>query len=167
MSSFQWSEEMSVGVAAIDSDHKCLIRIIDLLHDIRDQEDCQRMIDTVLDTLLVYGRHHFDREERLMAACKFPGRSFHHGEHRGFAKNVKGLRKRFKGKGNREMASELLEYLTSWLRHHILIQDMAFKPYVADNPEAEKVARAAGPNLLHMVDDAGIRAVKPQASEWS
>ena len=107
---FQWSEEMSVGVAAIDSDHKCLIRIIDLLHDIRDEEDSQRMIETVLDTLLLYGRHHFTREERVMAACKFPGRAFHHTEHQGFTKDIQTLGKRFKGAGNPKMATELLAY---------------------------------------------------------
>jgi len=158
MSCFQWSKEMSVGVSALDSDHKCLIRIIDLLHDIRDHEDSQRMIETVLDTLLVYGRHHFAREERVMAACRFPGHAFHHSEHQGFAKHIKSLRNRFKGKGDPKMASELLDYLSNWLRHHILIQDMAFKPYVAGNPQAEGVALAVGPSLLDIAGGAGIRA---------
>ena len=158
MSYFQWSKEMSVGVSTLDSDHKCLIRIIDLLHDIRDQEDSHRMIETVLDTLLLYGRHHFAREERVMAACGFPGRSVHHSEHQGFAKYVQGLRKRFREAGDPRMASELLEYLTDWLRHHILIQDMAFKPYVAGKPGAEEVARAAGPPLLDMSGETEVRA---------
>jgi hemerythrin-like metal-binding protein len=148
---------MSVGVPAIDSDHKCLIRIIDLLDEIHDQEDSQRMIDTVLDTLLVYSRHHFAREERVLAACRFPGRAFHHSEHQGFAQHIQSLRKRFSGKGDLKMASELLDYLVGWLRHHILIQDMAFKPYVAGKPRAEQVARLSGPNLLDMADDAGMR----------
>ena len=154
MSCFQWSDGMSVGVAAIDSDHKCLIRIIDLLHDIQDQEDSQRMIDTVLDTLLVYGRHHFAREERVLAACRFPGRAFHHSEHQGFTQYVESLRKRFRGAGDPQMAKELRDYLSAWLRHHILIQDMAFKPYVTGKAGAEEVANAAGPSLIDMVGGA-------------
>ena len=159
MSYFQWSKEMSVGVDAIDSDHKCLIRIINLLHDIRDEEDARRMIGTVLDTLLVYSRHHFSREERVMAACNFLGRSFHHSEHQGFAKYIRGLRNRFRGAGDPGMASELLDYLSGWLRHHILIQDMAFKPCVAGKPRAEEAARAAGPSLLHMAAEKEFRIV--------
>jgi len=159
MSCFQWSKEMSVGVAAIDSDHRCLIRIINLLHGIRDQEDSQRMIETVLDTLLIYCRHHFAREERVMATCRFPGRAFHCSEHQGFSKHVQGLRKRFRGKGDPKMAGELLDYLSNWLRHHILIQDMAFKPFVAGKAQAEQAARDAGPSLLNMVDEAGVRTV--------
>jgi hemerythrin len=94
-----------------------------------------------------------------MAACKFPGRSFHHAEHQGFAKYIKGLRKRLRGSGDPRVAKELLDYLMGWLRHHILIQDMAFKPYVAGKPQAEEVARAAGPALLDMADTAGVRTV--------
>lgn len=158
MSFIEWSEGMSVGVTAIDSDHKCLIRIIHLLHDIRDEEDSRRMIETVLDTMLIYGRHHFTREERVIAACGFPERSFHHLEHQGFCRHVHGLRKRFRGAGNPRIASELLDYLSNWLRHHILIQDMAFKPYVAGKPRAEEVARAVGPSLLNMVAKAEANA---------
>ncbi len=164
MSCFQWSKEMSVGVAAIDSDHKCLIRIIDLLHDIRDHEDSRRMIETVLDTLLVYGRHHFAREERVLAACKFPGRAFHHSEHQEFARHIQGLRDHFDGAGTPRMASELLDYLTDWLRHHILIQDMAFKPYVAGKPQAEEAAQAAGPPLFEMADDNRVYVLRPNAA---
>jgi hemerythrin len=48
------------------------------------------------------------------------------------------------------MAAELLEYLTGWLRHHILIQDMAFKPYVLGVSRVDDIAQAAGPPLLDL-----------------
>jgi hemerythrin len=53
MGKFAWSEEMSVGVPALDADHRCIVRIIDLLHDV-EGEDARRVIETVLDTLVVY-----------------------------------------------------------------------------------------------------------------
>lgn len=158
MAKLEWSENMSVGLPTIDSDHKCLIRIIDLLHHIHHEGDSQRMIETVLDTLLVYGRYHFDREERVMAECHFPGRAFHRSEHRGFAKYIDNLHRRFKGKGDPKLARQLLDYLSGWLTHHILIQDMAFKPYVVGNARVEDVARAAGPSLLNMANHAAFRA---------
>jgi hemerythrin len=73
--------------------------------------------------------------------------------------HIQGVRKRFRGAADPRMASELLEYLTDWLRHHILIQDMAFKPYVAGKPRAEEVARAAGRSLPDMAGDGGFQAV--------
>jgi hemerythrin-like metal-binding protein len=150
MSFIEWSEGMSVGVPALDSDHKCLIRIIDLLSDIEDRIEAPRMIGTVLETLVLYGRHHFTREERVMAAVGFPGAAFHHGEHQGFTKYIRSLKQRCSGKGDPETAGELLEYLSAWLRHHILIQDMAIKPYIAEIEQAETAAQSAGPSLLEL-----------------
>ena len=84
MIEFAWSEEMSVGVPALDADHRCLVRIVNLLRDV-EGEDARRAVETVLDTLVVYCRYHFAREERVMAWCRFPGVGVHRGEHEEFA----------------------------------------------------------------------------------
>jgi hemerythrin-like metal-binding protein len=148
MSEFEWSEAMSVGVEALDSDHKCLVRIINLLHGIHDSGEASKTIETVLDTLMWYGRFQFDREERVMEACEYPGATFHQAEHQGFARYITKLRERYGRKADSETAAELLEYLTGWLRHHILIQDMAYKPYILGIPRMDEVARTAAPPLL-------------------
>lgn len=150
MSEFEWTEAMSVGVQALDSDHKCLVRIINLLGEVHDSKEASRTIEMVLDTLMLYGRFHFAREEQVMEACEYPGKSFHASEHQGFARYVTTLRERYGRKADTEMAGELLEYLTGWLRHHILIQDMAFKPYVLGVSRVDEIARAAGPPLLDL-----------------
>ena len=134
----------------MDSDHKCLVRIINLLNEIHDNKDASRTVEMVLDTLMLYGRFHFAREENVMATCKFPGTSFHKAEHQGFARYITALRERYGRNVDSEMASELLEYLTGWLRHHILIQDMAFKPYVVGMDRVDEIAGAAGPPLLEL-----------------
>jgi len=150
MSEFEWTEAMSVGVQALDSDHKCLVRIINLLDEVHDNKEASRAVDMVLDTLTLYGRFHFAREEQVMETCEYPGKSFHASEHQGFARYVATLRERCGRKGDCEMAAKLLEYLTGWLRHHILIQDMAFKPYVLGVNRVDEIARAAGPPLLDL-----------------
>jgi hemerythrin-like metal-binding protein len=125
MSSFVWNEAMSVGMPALDADHRCLIRIINLLED-AEEGDVDRVVDIVMETLDLYCRYHFAREERIMRACGFPSLAFHRAEHQDFRRTVAA-----KGAG-KECASapELLEHLKAWLLHHILIQDMAYKPYV-------------------------------------
>ena len=35
----------------------------------------------------------------------------------------------------------LLQFLKDWLNHHILIEDMAYRPLAEDNPEALKAAK--------------------------
>jgi hemerythrin len=137
----RWSEAMSVGVPSLDGDHRCLMRIIRLLEE-GTEADVPRMVDTVLDTLLVYGRFHFAREERFMAACGFPGIDVHRGEHAGFADAIARLRERHERRADPGVAAELLHFLTNWLVHHILIQDMAYKPFVRDADRAEASLQA-------------------------
>ena len=141
---------MSVGVPALDADHKCLVRIINILRELDREEDTRVTVETVLDSLKLYGRTHFKREERVMDAVRFPGSAFHRAEHQNFVRHIEILRSKFTG-GHMEPTRELYDYLTGWLRHHILIQDMAYKPYVSNVASAESVAKEAAPPLPNIV----------------
>jgi hemerythrin len=142
MARLQWSEGMSVGVHTLDADHRCLVRIINLLEDVHPN-DCRSVIETVLETLLVYGRFHFAREERLMRESGFPGAEFHRSEHQAFARDIEALRLSCPRRPTVETTRQLLDYLTAWLRHHILIQDVAFKPYGSPYGDGEPDDRSA------------------------
>jgi hemerythrin-like metal-binding protein len=153
MSYLQWCSAMSVGVPALDSDHRCLVRIINVLDEVQDRT-AQRTVAAVLDTLLAYGRYHFTREEAVMASVGFPGAAFHRSEHQGFARFIAHLRERY-AEDLGDAAPELLDYLTSWLYHHVLIQDMAYKPHVADPERADQIPRDAAP-AVSLPNDAVI-----------
>lgn len=131
MAACPWNEAMSVGVPALDSDHRCLVRIINLLAEVDHGAEARSTVETVLETLAMYARYHFAREERLMVQCGFPASQFHHAEHDEFTDYVHGLRVDLAGRATPDVAKDLFNYLTEWLRHHILIQDMAYKPYVS------------------------------------
>ena len=150
MGYFHWTEAMSVGVPALDADHKCLVRTINVLRELDREEGSQATVESVLDSLKLYGRTHFKREERVMDAVRFPGGAFHRAEHQNFVRHIEFLRSRF-ASGETEPTRELFDYLTGWLRHHILIQDMAYKPYVSNVSVAESVAKEAAPPLSNIV----------------
>lgn len=151
MSTFMWSDAMSLGVPALDTDHKCLVKMINLLDE--DNEETWRAgIDPMLKALLLYSRFHFSREERVMQACDFPGTRFHAAEHWNFIREIQRLRRQQEESGHivkptRGLIRSLRGYLTDWLFHHILIQDMAFKPYVSEQEGIEDYARAAAPPM--------------------
>lgn len=149
MAACRWTEAMSVGVPALDSDHRCLVRIINLLEEVERGAEAGSTIETVLDTLSMYARYHFAREERLMDSCGFPASQFHRDEHAEFSGHIHALRTRLAGRADPALARDLLAYLTSWLRHHILIQDMAYKPYIRgfddDENDADTASRSTGP----------------------
>lgn len=145
MAGFRWTEAMGVGVPALDNDHKCMVRIINLLREACEGDGEAPTTQTVLDTLKLYGRFHFKREERVMETVRFPGAAFHRAEHQSFARRIEELRSRTGADRNCEAADSIYDFLTGWLRHHILIQDMAYKPYIRDREEAERIARGAAP----------------------
>ncbi len=146
--SFQWSSALSVGVPTLDSDHRCLIRIISLLQGIEDGEETCTMIETVLDTLGAYAWFHFAREERIISVFAPYQVEVHQDEHRDFVRFLDVLRSRYLGRAESVLATHLFDELAAWLRHHILIQDMAFKQYVDDAERAEQMARTGAAACL-------------------
>jgi hemerythrin len=140
---------MSVGVPALDADHRGLFRVVNLLRSIRHDPASGATVGEILETLEAYGRNHFRREEEVMAAVNFPGARFHESEHRGFARYIEDLQKAARDGTDPHLAATLFEYMTGWLRHHILIQDMAYKPYVRDAKLADQVAACAAPALAN------------------
>lgn len=148
MAGMTWSQQMSVGVPALDSDHRALLKLLALLDEIRDTPKFDRHFDAIVESLVAYSRYHFAREEQVMDACGFGEIDVHRAEHAAFAGYVASLRQRRRNGGGRAaQVGELLDYLTDWLRHHILIQDMAFKPFVMGRDLAESIARKVGPNI--------------------
>ena len=143
MRGFVWTEAMSVGVPALDADHRCLVRIINLLND-AEGNDTDRVIEIVMDTLAVYARFHFAREEQVMNACGFPALAVHSLEHESFCRTVAAMAKK---RGGESAAKDLLEYLKGWLLHHILIQDMAYRPYIAESSDLSALNAAVSSGL--------------------
>lgn len=144
---------MSVGVAALDSDHRCLGRIVDLLVGLEDETAVAALIPTVLDTVSLYAAFHFQREERVMTAVGYPEAFIHRREHRDAVHWFDRLRCTYDGARSTGAAVQLWQDLAGWLRHHVLIQDMAYKPYVVDAAAADEIARAGTRDCLMTVED--------------
>ena len=144
---YTWSESMSVGVALLDSDHKALIETINRLHDAVEDGDEPQVLDGIFDGLVAYIEYHFAREERIMEVCGYPTATEHAAEHLRFAQNMRYNRDRYFRGEEAGVGRELLDYLKDWLTHHILIDDMAYRPYAEGNPSTDRVAEALGPGL--------------------
>ncbi|MGB0748965.1 MAG: bacteriohemerythrin [Magnetospiraceae bacterium] len=143
MREIQWSEAMSVGVAALDEDHKILVGLIGRLRDAADHNEGQA-IRNALDTLISYTGYHFLREEKVMAASKYPGLAHHAEEHRALEKEVYALQARFEENDPNLTIDLIHEFLVGWLNHHILLNDMHYRRYCEENPEAIRAAEALG-----------------------
>lgn len=153
MAFYEWSESMSVGVETIDSDHKALIDLINRLHQAVSGKTSGQSPEEVFDTLIAYTEIHFSREEKVMQACSFPGLPGHQDEHVDFTSRVYEIREKFLSDDQSLITEDLLDYLKEWLNGHILIQDMAYKPYASGNSNVADVAQSFGPGLFERRSD--------------
>ena len=105
-----------------------------------------------LISLLRYAEVHFGREERVMTACTFPGMAHHQEEHRAFVERMREIDERFSGDPEGLAAfvtEELADYLSDWLRHHILIEDMAYRSFAEHRlAEAREAIRSFRPSQI-------------------
>lgn len=161
----QWSESMSVGESRLDADHKALIRLINRLHDSLEAGVESAALGEVFGRLISYTRFHFIREEKVMQACGYPQAEAHEEEHASFTRHIMEVRDRYARDADPALIRELLDYLKDWLSHHILIQDMAYKPYVEHNCWAGKVSCVFGPGLAEKTPTALPRNASILCSE--
>lgn len=127
MTFFTWKDDYSVGVTAIDNDHKMLIDLIDQLHEAFVSGDMASVCEAVLDSLVDYTERHFAAEEVLMTQCSYPDIACHHEQHENLAAQVVEIRDRF-ARGEQQIGNELLAFLHDWLYFHIIEADMKYRP---------------------------------------
>lgn len=120
MTTIQWTESMSVGVEALDNDHKHLIHLINGLH----------YSDTgfveLFNDLLDYVGGHFEREEAHLEAIGYPGLDGHRVQHDLFADRVSDMLKQYRANGFSDDDQTVADFLWTWLKGHILIEDQKY-----------------------------------------
>lgn len=145
MSLLEWTEDMSVGVPELDADHKGLIAVVNRLEASVNEPPRRNVIRQCLYDLLSYAEVHFKREERVMAACHFPGLEHRKDEHRDFVEKIRDFLHRSEedpGAAASVVSEQLLDFLKGWFHHHVLIEDMAYCPYVKGSAAAREAARS-------------------------
>ena len=127
-----WSKKFSVGIAAIDKQHKKLIEMIN--HLINNPPDGTRSetVADVLTEMTSYAHKHFESEETLMIKYGYPHLDQHKSKHRAF--NVKAIEFCMAtSEGVEIVPYALLEYLKQWLVEHILQEDMKYKIFFKEH----------------------------------
>ncbi len=127
MDSITWREEFSVGVAAMDEQHKKLLAMINRLIDERKVLTDPKTIAELLTAMTDYALEHFRAEEYLMAEYGYEKKDEQERRHRDFiAKTEEFCNAEV---GPNILSQALLEFLSTWLVHHILTEDMQYKPF--------------------------------------
>jgi hemerythrin-like metal-binding protein len=122
MSLFKWSSAYSVYLPEIDAEHRAIYRLGDELHKALLAGAEMAQLKPVLVNLLESQEQHFRHEERLMRAIHYDAFAWHKHQHDAARKKSKALATRIET-GDSAAASELLAFLSDWLRDHLSVAD--------------------------------------------
>lgn len=124
----EWTEELSVGVATIDADHKKLVAMVNALHDGVHSGRDREVMAQILDGLISYCKVHFAREERYFALAHYEHAEAHTAEHAALTQRALEVQRRFKAGEADMLTPELMEMLRDWLLKHIQGSDRRYAP---------------------------------------
>jgi len=126
-----WTDDMSVGCAALDNDHKILIQALNDFIDALENDEGVFVTDGIFSVLLDYTNFHFSREEAILEACDYDDLAGHKQAHIELKEQLLDARRRYMLNPSSDLEEEIREFLLSWLQTHILIRDMDYKDVVA------------------------------------
>jgi len=137
-----WDESMSVGVASIDRDHQILLGLINEIGESRNDPDGEHMVGRYIALLVQYVEFHLSREEKMLEAVGYPGLEDHRAAHGILRDRSARFLRQYQADLEALNLEELELFLCDWWRHHILEEDMAYRPFVIGNGAAEAAANS-------------------------
>jgi hemerythrin-like metal-binding protein len=140
-----WNEEFSVGHKLMDDQHHWLFDILNRLKQKRIQNDKDLLLASI-EELFQYCREHFHSEEALMEDISFSQLAEHKKEHEAFKNRILELQEEAKIKETDYIQNEVVDFLTDWLKHHILNKDKQYQDFLEKGDYQKKVN--AKPRLI-------------------
>ena len=124
-----WSEEYSVGEGTVDHDHQRLFELINQFHAAVRSGQAPQVVKATLTELANYVREHFDREEVIMTAARYPDLARHKEMHARLRRAVEATQMSYEVAARMFDFRSFLGFLQSWLTNHILVEDRKFAQY--------------------------------------
>jgi hemerythrin len=122
MTLLSWKEEYSVGIGAIDCEHKELIDRINRLHQACDAADAHMAVPAFFGDLLAAISAHFALEEKFMRDLAYDGLGLHKEEHERLLDELREMMDTFEW--SEEMDTlELARCLDPWFTRHFRTYD--------------------------------------------
>ncbi|MBF0574067.1 MAG: hemerythrin family protein [Desulfamplus sp.] len=123
-----WGPKFATGIEQIDEQHKELIRMVNALHKAMKQKVGIQQSGAILDSLAEYTVYHFGHEEKLFKQHNYPETMEHKKIHEELVKTVVAFQNDFKA-GKASLSVDLMNFLTQWLKDHIMKCDMKYAPF--------------------------------------
>jgi hemerythrin len=126
-----WDDSYSLGIPAIDDQHKILVVMInDIFQSCNDESVSEKVVfSRACRKAAEYAATHFHDEEALLTKAGYPNFPEHKKEHESFMAEVWAEFNKFEKSGGTPVG--LARFLKKWLLNHIVVKDKQYVPYVA------------------------------------
>ena len=128
-----WEPSLSVGVPALDEQHRAFIQVLNDLHDTLmggEFHEVVRARDRTLEGIESYVRSHFAAEEQFMASIGYPLLAEHRRLHQEFTARIRGYRATIAA-GEQVLNSDLVKTMIRWVRDHLATEDRKYAVFAA------------------------------------
>ena len=127
-----WQAEYETGNLEIDEQHQDLFELVNSLHDaVITNKDVQTLQD-ILNSLASHTIEHFQAEESLMLAAHYPDYTRHKATHDHLVVKVINLLQMLRSH-KLEATTDITQFLTDWLTHHIKGEDQKMIQFFQNN----------------------------------
>jgi len=141
MAQFSWTDDLTTGSSLIDGDHRKLVELVNAFFQAMQGGQGNAQVSKAMKHLIAYTGEHFAREEAEMARIQYVAALAHRTEHTKLIKQLVEL-KEMQDAGGRMNTPAVADFLSLWLREHILAADMKLAT-------ALKQGRSAPAQQLH------------------
>ena len=126
---FTWTEEMSVGIPAVDEDHQRFILLINDLNRAITERMSPSEIKHRLQLIVDDTERHFAQEEKLFKSWNYPDTGTHENIHKQVLSTLKTINKNFIPYGSNSEWMDVGVQVKKMLVDHILKEDMKYAEY--------------------------------------
>ncbi len=133
----EWTADLAVGVAEIDSQHKALFAKLNDLSRMMSSGTANAEIPRVVDFLARYVVDHFATEERFMARYGYPSASSHKLHHQAFTRELAAVQREIATSGvSTGLILAVYKKATEWLVTHISKTDKILGAFIKSKAAA-------------------------------
>lgn len=126
-----WTESLSIGIEAIDNQHKELLLRFDMLLNACQAGQGIKELKRLQGFLEDYVVTHFNDEETLQRRHNYPDQEAHHAEHLYFIDRISKLKEETSKEGiSTHHVIETVNLLLKWLLNHISKVDTKLGAYI-------------------------------------
>lgn len=124
---FKFTEDCRIGIEQLDNEHEYLFKMLNEAFELLKNEyfaDKYGRIYELIERLNNYADTHFQHEEEYMEKLSDPELEMQKRQHFAFRSRMDAFSVANIDGDQNQVLSDILEYMTRWLYHHILSSDM-------------------------------------------